>query len=679
MATVTLGPTGLAIDGGPCANQDFLINQAGPYGNLVQILMDQRLVGMTEWDYDDWGLEVDRHMPMRANTARNGNITQTKHFRYDVAYDGLLNQDLGRDIMPEFGDYTNNQTLLSSCGLPQVKGLSSTGNMNPEICNPGLDGPMPSVGLEWYGRTATGVRLPIPPLCTGHYLNKEEFGTVLAAVLRSVKNATAMAFRVLQYRWLISQSRYNGVAMRGEIKDGMTKLIDQPGIFKPYKFGYVPTHWGSAAWFASMIQYSEIPRAKSITVSLPPAILEKYKQDYMRANGFNLWAEAQNITKNINGYIAQALQETLVYTHPTTGQRIIFEASQNPVYVEVTELGPETGTWEFQEKWVARDSEQNGQIFRRPNPNWGRQCACPGKVLAAIVTVTADDGEKPFYKEPLPNNNPSADIRGIVSRFASGQGVKLNSNLAEFYPSVETTTILTGLEAQIYLLDPANRRAAAAGMNCDTIASNLKNSWFGGFTEIFSQFVANAPRQIANFLLLMPKLDMCSIAPVYCEEPDALPASGDIDPLINPLIKQPVPVPEPVPPPTPTAGTIFMSGQVTRVTAPCTGTKTVSFQLLRKGGSAGALAVTLSATPSAHGGTPPTPINFADGETVKTVSWTIPAWNNTDPDTAAESYVITLTGLDPDSYQTRTICIKPPLCTGVCDVNTGDCNSCGTT
>lgn len=678
MATIALGPNGVAIEGNDtCANRDFLLGQAGPYGNLVNILMDQRLIGMKEWMYDDWGLEVDRHMPMRPNSVRNGNITETRHFKYDLAYDGIMNMDLGRNILPEFADYDIDQKYRDSCGLNTLSSLSSSGNVNAEACNPGLDGPMPTSGVEWYGRTATGVRMPLPPLCTTSFPNKEGFSMVVAAALRAAKNAAATAFRVLQHRWIISQSRYNASPLYTSLGNGQIQLIDSPDLFTANKFGHVPTHWGSAAWFASMIQYSEIPDAPNITVSLPPAILEKFKQDYMRSIGFNLWSEAQNITRDVNGYIVQALEESLRYTHPTTGQKITFVASSNPIYVEVKELGPEKGTWSYQEKWVKRDSEQEGQIFRRRNPNWGRQCACPGSILAAIVTVTADGGGKPFYKEPLPNNNPPADIKNIFAQYAGRNGIQLNSSLADFYPSTETTTILTGLEAQAYILDPANAKARAAGSACD-VASNLKNAWVGGFTEIFSQFVAVAPREIAHFLLRMPKMDMCSVAPVFCDEPSIVPAAGEIDPQINPFYKNPELVPDPVPAPTPAAGEVYMLGKITRVTADCTADKAVSFVLQRFGGTYGAITITIAGTPSTHGGTPPTTVTFADGDEFKTVTWDIDDWNNTDPDTANETFNLTLTGLAADGYNVRQICIKPPLCTSACDDDTTGCTSCGT-
>lgn len=678
MATLIVGPNGVTQDGDTaCAKQDYLIGQGTPYGALLDIVNDQRLTGITEWNYDGWGLDIDRHMPMRANTAANGNITGTRHFQYDVGYDGIMNMALGRNIFPEYGEFDVNRKFRDSCGLATITGLASTANINAEACNPGLDGPMPSVGKEWYDRTATGVRMPIPPICIPTFTNKEEFAGVVAAVLRAVNNATETAFRVLQHRFIIEQSRYNAAPLYTSLGNGLVQLIDDPAVFKSGNFGHVPQHWGSAAWIASMIQYSEIPDAPNIYVDLPPAILEKYKQDYLREVGFNLWAEAQNITRNINGYITQALNDTLVYQHPTTGQKITFRASSNPLYVEVKDLGPETGTWAYQEKWVTRPSEQDGSFMRRRNPNWGRQCSCPGTVLAAIVTVTAETAEKPFYTEPLPGNNPDPRVKAMFAQYARGKGLDLNASLAEFYPSTLTTTLLTGLEAQVYLINPANMRAQIAGSNCD-VASNVKNAWVGGFNEKFAQFVSNKPRQIANFLLRMPKISMCSVAPVLCDEAAAVPEAGDIVPQINPFQKDAVPVPDPVPPPTPPAGSVFMSGNRTTVTADCASTKTVKFSLFRQDGTAGAITVTIAGTSTAHGGTFPTSVVFADGEDSKVVSWTIPAWNNTDPDTATESYVLTLTGLDADSWQTRTICVKPPLCPGVCDGDTTGCTSCGT-
>jgi len=393
---IALGPNGIAITGdNSCDNQDFLLGQGLPYGNLLNILQDRRFLGMREWLYDDWGLDIDEHMPMRANTALNGNIMDTNHYRLDIAYDGVMSQSFARNIMPQLADFDVTARFRDSCGLSTFTDIASSGNVNPDICNPGIDGPMPTSGREKYGREAYAVRIPVPPLCVGAFTNKEEFTRMVGAALRAAKNMAATAFRVEQYRWIIKRSRYNAAAISAPMGNGRVQLIAQEGVFTPYKFGHVPNHWGNAPWFARMLQFSEIPKKQSVTVWLPPAILEKYKEDYIRQIGVNIWSEAQNLTRTVNGWQAQALGETLVYIHPTTGQRITFKASQSPIYVEVKSLGPDRGTWGFQEKWVKRPSEQSGQIMRRDNPNWGQQCACPNSVLGAIVSVTAVQAEYP--------------------------------------------------------------------------------------------------------------------------------------------------------------------------------------------------------------------------------------------------------------------------------------------
>lgn len=680
MASIAIGPGGVGVQGEhQCSNNDFLMDQGNPLGGLVNRLISQRITGITTLLYDPIAEAMDEYMPLRESTAER--IDGTNHYHTDVGYTGLMNQSTSKSIMPAMGNYNNQQRFLEGCGIGILKNISSSANTNAEACNPSLGGPMPSVGREAYGREAFVTRLAIPPICFADFVNKEAFYEHLSAILRSSQNATLTLFGVDQLRWMISRTRFNAAPVQVPKGNGSAVLPDSADLFNPFYFNRVPQHWGSPDWFASMLRWSEVPPRQNVRVKLPAAIFRKYKEALAAEFGLNIWEQAENLTKALNGYTRTILNDTLVYQDEITGRKITFEATTNPLYVEVAETGQDAGTWELQEPWITRDSETAGQVMRRPNPNWGRACSCTGKVLAAIITVVADGPDKPFYKETLPGANPDSRLRGLIDEYTRGRGTPVNTTLEQMYPSALTTTMLTGLDAQRYALDPINQRYRDAGYSCDVV-SNLKNTWLAGFHEISAQYVENRPREVANFMLLMPRVSSCVELSVPCQDEQVPAVTGDgFQPLITEPFHQNVPIPAPVDPPTPAAGLIQMLGNSTKVTAPCTGTKTVSVRFRRVGGTAGAISISLAATPTAHGGTVPATVNFADGQTDAVISWTIPFWICPADDTAPEQFNITLSGasLDPDTFTTRSICIKcakncPAECT---NEDTSGCASCG--
>lgn len=678
MAEVAIGPGGYLVGGTPCANNTFLADQNNPLGALKNTLYIQRVQGMQKMLYPPMAMEVDRHMPMRPSSATR--ITGVDDYRIGIGYDGLLNQTQLTDVTPSSSPYTDTRTLLDACQNSRSKGIAASVNGNAEACNPIIDGPMPILGTEGFGRTGRVLRLPIPPICFASFTDKEHFHAGLSATLDAVQNATVTAFAAGQLRWMISQSRFNISPVQVPMGNGQAKLPVSANLMTPYTFGRVPEHYGSFEWFTAMLRLTELPASKDVTVHLPAAIFERYKTDAGANLGINIFEQASNLSQAVNGYNRTILEDSIVYTDRSTGRKVKFVATNTPVYVEVEEIGPNLGSWSFQEPWIFRDSETANQVMPRENPNWGVACSCDGRVLAALVTVSVDGAEKPFAKEPFPVN-PDAGLRDLISRY-NGKGSEVNTTLQQMYPTMVETRIFTGLEAQTWMLDPLNRRYREAGYNCD-VASNIENTWIAGFTKISGVFVSPNPRQVVNFMLRVPTISHCVEVFAPCDDSAVISAAGEVEPLINPYEKQVLPIPAPEPTPDPEVGTVFVIGRGKNILAPCEAdgavNKEVVIKLVRRGGSAGEVTISVAATPTAHADTIPATVVFADGETSQTLTFEVLPWSCVDGVVATEKFDITFSGvdLDEDTTEVYPVCIRCAAnCVDDCGIGDGACLTC---
>jgi len=677
MAEIAIGPGGFNISGAPCTANTFLADQNNPLGALRDTLTIQRVQALETMLYPDMARAVDRHMPMRGSSATR--VDGVVDYKIAVGYDGLLNQTRLTDVTPSASPYTDTRTLLTACAETRTKGISASTNGNAEACNPTIDGPVPIVGTEAFTRRGYVLRLPIPPLCFGAFTNKEKFHDTLGATMQAVQNATITAFAAGQYRWMIEQSRFNGAPIQVSQGNGMAKLPVDAALFSNGTFGRVPEHYGSADWMAAMLRVSELPRNANVTVELPTSIFEKYKLDMAGPIGLNLFEQASNLTNALNGFTRTILNDTLIYQDRVTGRKITFVATNSPTYVEVEETGPNMGAWYFQEPHIFRDSETSGQVMPRENPNYGVACSCDGRILAAIVTITIDGAMKPFAKESFPVN-PDPGLRALINRYAKSRGVEVNTTLAEIYPTMVETNLFTGLDLQVWMLNPLNQRFRDAGYACD-VASNIENTWIGGYTKISGVFVETNPRQVVHMLLKVPAVSSCVELFVPCEDSAVIPAAGEVDPGFIEIPKQALPVPDPVEPETPPTGTVIITKKSTTVTANCTGNgeKTVNIPLRRINGSAGAITIDVAATPTTHANTVPATVTFADGVTTATLTFTVDEWACEGTTQETETFVITFSGddLDPDTFTTHRVCIKcNKACPAECEGDVGGCATC---
>ncbi len=677
MADIAIGPGGFEIGGTPGAANTFLADQNSPLGALKDTLHIQRIGAMKKMLYPPMAEEVDQHMPFRPSTASR--VDGVLDYQIGVGYDGLLNETQLTDVTPSSNPYTDTRQLLTACHDHRSKGLSASTNGNAEGCNPSIDGPMPVLGTEGYSRRGYVLRLPIPPICFTSFANKEGFHDGLIATLDAVQNATVTGFAAGQKRWQIAHSRFNIAPIQQNLGNGSARLPVSADLITPYTFGRVPEHYGSFEYIASMLRLTELPRMKNCTVHLPASIFERMKMDAGAALGVNIFEQAANLSQAINGFNRTVLEDSIVYTDRSTGRKIKFMATMNPVYVEVQETGPNRGDWQFQEPWIFRDSETAGSVMPRENPNYGVACSCAGRVLAAIITVSCDGDQKPFAKEPFPVN-PDSGLRAAINRF-NGAGSKVNTTLQELYPTSVETRIFTGLEAQKWMLDELNERYAAAGYS-KKVASNIENTWISGFCKISGVFVEVNPRQVVNFMLRVPAVNTCVELFAPCEDEVVIPEAGEVEPLINAIPKQVLPIAPPEPEPPAAAGTIFVIGRGKSVVAPCEGddaeNKEVSIKLVRRGGTAGALTVNVSATETDHSDAIPSSVVFADGETVKYLTWDILPWSCVDGVTATEKFDITFSGdVDPDTTVSYPVCIKcNKVCPDDCGVPDSSCLTC---
>ncbi len=677
MGSLSIGPGGIAQQGQHgCSNNNFLADQGNPLGSLLETVTEQRITALTRLRYPSMAKSIDPHMPMRPVTSSR--IDGNKTYNTSVAYENLLNSAGVIDITPSTAAYNNPRQLLTSCGSIREKDIASRANANAEACNPVIDGPLPHVGREEYGRRAYANRLPLPPMCFMDYVNKEAFHMHLAAILDAAQDALVTLWAADRLRWIIANSRYNVAPVQQSGANGKARLPTDPSLFTGFTFGRMPEHYGTADWFATMLRQTEIDPRLPLTVHLPVAIFRKYKEQLIQQIGINIQSGAADLTSAVNGFTRNIQGEALIYQDDIYGRVITFQATTDPIYVEVKETTTGGGEWRFQENIIHRDSETAGQVMARNNPNWGVACACPNSVLAAIISVSAT-GDTPFAMEPLPNDNPATQLNSLIDQYARGKGGSVNTTLGQVYPSAVETVIFTGMEAQVWMLDPINQRYRDAGANCN-VASNVEGTWIGGYTKIGGQFVEVKPRSLVNFMLRMPVTESCADIFSSCEVFQAVDEAGAFDAQTDPHIKQTVTVPEPVAAPEPEAGALFVVGKTTTVTAPCTGTKTISIQVIRKGGSAGALSLTVAGVETEHGGTVPGTVEFADGQTVALLEWEIPAWTCAVSGVqTSESFTLTFSGdLGEGAFTTRKICIKCAVsCPAECEVGTSGCASCG--
>jgi len=675
MAQVSIGPGGFNLGGAPCTTNTFLADQNSPLGALKDTLTIQRVKGLETMLYPDMARAVDMHMPMRASSATR--VDGVVDYRIAVGYDGLLNQTTLTDVTPNRTPYSDVRSLTKYPASNSPTSIAAATNGNAEACNPSIDGPMPVIGHEAFGRRGHVLRLPIPPLCLAAYTNKEKFHDTLAATMNAVQNATITAFAAGQYRWMIANSRFNAAPIQQAMGDGKARLPAHADLFSKNTFGRVPEHYGSADWVAAMLRMSELPRRANVTVDLPTVIFEKYKLDLAGPIGLNVFEQAGNITSALNNYQRTVFNDSLVYQDRQTGRKITFRSTDSPTYVEVEESGPLVGNWYFQEPWIFRDSETANQVMPRENPNYGVACSAPNRTLAAIVTISVDGQAKPFAKESFPVN-PDAGLRSLINRYAKSRNVEVNTTLAELYPTSVETTLFTGLDLQVWMLDPMNQRFRDAGYNCDA-ASNIENTWIGGFTKISGVFVEENPRQVVHLLLRVPAVDNCVELFAPCADSVTIPAAGAIDPGITEIPKQVLPIPEPIVAPTAAAGSIFILRKSTTVTADCLTSKTVTIPLERRGGSLGAISATVAGTPSTHVGSLAGTVAFADGVTTGTLTLTVNAWAAVaNVDQGTENFTITFSGssLAASTFTTHKVCVKQAKsCAGDCAPDAG-CLTC---
>lgn len=677
MAEFIMGPNGLQFGGTPdCSNNLLLGDVTNPGSVLKERLLEQYFKGIKTTRFED--VSVDDLMPMRASTSQR--VGGVDEYRVAVGFDGISNSGGLISAAQPTAAFDLERTFLNRCGTFVSKELAARGNTNAEGCNPVIDGPFPYVGLESMGREPFFLRAPILPLCTQDYVNKDPgvWASVLKQIIQTTIDGNLYRWQLGKMRWAIAHTRFATAPIQVNLGNGRANLPVSPDLFNEFGLGHIPTHWGSPDWFSGMIAESEIPRRQNVTVEIPVAILMKYKEYYIQKYGINLMEGAANTTSAINGYMRTMLDDSLIYRDEITGRTITFKGTTRPVFIEIDETGPAVGTWAFQEKWIVRDSETANQVMPRENPNWGRY-ACYGKTLAALVFVFAD-GEPPFYTEPMPDNNPDARVKEIIASYGGGN---INATLRDLYPSSMEVRLLTGLDAQVHLVDKLNQQYRNAGWTCDKF-SNLENTYVGGYVKIGGVFVENRPREFMVVALKMPNQNnSCVDLSVAAVEPDPVPAAIELNPLDQSEARPAMVIPEPPEPPAAPAGTIQSVGRL-NFKAPCTGTKLATLRFTRVGGSAGALSLAIAGTASAHASGLPVTVAFADGEVNKEVTFTLAAWVCPDADTpVSESFVLTFgpTNLTPGAFATKTVCIhcNTGCATGDCEPIGGSCSACGGT
>lgn len=680
MADYAIGPNGLQFGGTPdCQNNLLGMNVTNPAAVLKERLTEQYFKGISRTKYEDVG--VDEHMPMRGSTSQR--TDGVDEFRVNVSLTGIANNSDGIfNPNPTTGAFNLQRTVFDRCGIATPKTLGARGNTNAEGCNPAIDGPVPIVGLESTGREPYALRAPISPLCTQDFANKHPglFASTLDQMIQVVVDGTLYRWQLHQLKWIISKSRFLASPLQTPTGDGRAKLSASPDLFTQFQFGHIPTHHGSPDWIAAMIRFSEIPQRQNVKVELPVSILMKYKEEYFAKLGFNAFNAAATFSRDLNGYLSSVQNEELVYQDRVTGRKIRFVGTTKPVYVEVSATGPTSGEWYFQEKKILRDSETSNQVMERENPIWGTACSCTGRILAAIVTVSADDGEKPFYKEPMPNNNPDARIRDVIAKYGGGN---VNATLLDLYPTSLEIRLLTGLDAQTYLIEPLNRQYRDAGWDCDKF-SNLENTYVGGYVKIGGVFVENKPRELIQFLLRVPqtKID-CVEFVTPCLDDEEVPDAIDLEPGERKETFPEMDIPAPPSPPEPEEGLIRPLTNQLNLVAPCEGTKKAQLVFVREGGSSGELVLAISGTESEHAANLPANVTFADGELYKVVEFDLSAWACENGESETETFEITYgpenLAEDPAPFTTATVCItcNKGCGTGACPPMGGDCSSCG--
>lgn len=654
MATITLGSSGFSATGDGPSPAFFQDVAAAPYGALREQLGIQHLRNVQAAKFTGAPEAVNRHMPARASTASR--IDGVVDYHVAVGYDNLINTGGLIDVTPSTSAFNVNRSIQGACpGSPTTATIANRASLSSYACNPRISGPTPIVGHEATGREAYTSNLPIPAICFADYTNKEGFYQVLEKTLDAVREGLVNRFAYDRLKWMIGRSRFNAAPVATPAGNGTVSLPDADALFSQNTYGRVPQHYGSPLWIANMLRRTSIPHNIPLTVSLPVSILTKYKQHLFSQFGIDLTTSPGSVSRTISDYQVDVVNGEFAFLDLVSGRRITFKPDTSPVYVEVVSDGPALGEMFFQEMHITRQSETSGQYMPgEPNPNYGRACSCSGRTLAAIVTVTPDNSDKPFYIEGFPAN-PDPGLKSVITRLAAG--AQVNTNLAEFYTTNVRTTIFTGLECQRYVLDPLNQIARERGWQQD-LANNMLNTHMGGFVDISGVFVENKARMFVSFLLAVPpQKDTCVEVLACLDDPTSIAAGGEFE-FGTITETQPLAIPEPPEPTAPPGGALFPSAGSIRFKAPCTGTRVVTIKIRRKGGTAGSKTITVTATPSAHADSVAlaSSVVFAEGETEKTLSITLEAWSTTTA--TSENFVITWGGdLGAGTHGTTTVCV----------------------
>ena len=667
MATITLGSSGFSATGDGESPAFFQDVAAAPYSALKEMLGVQHLKSVEAAKFTGVPMAVERHMPTRAPTANR--IDNVVDYRVSVGYDNLINTGGLIDVTPSTSAFNVTRSIQGACpGSPTTATIASRGSLSSYACNPRISGPTPIVGHEAFTRQAFTSNLPIPAICFGDYTNKEGFYQTLEKTLEAVRKGVVNRFAYDRLKWMIGQSRYNAAPVVTPAGTGTVSLPDSDALFSQNTYGRVPEHYGSPLWIANMLRRTDIPHDVPLTVSVPVAILTKYKQQLFSQFGIDMQTSPGMVSKTISDYQVDVVNGEFTFLDLVSGRRIRFTPDTAPVYVEVVSDGPALGEMYFQEAYVTRASETSGQYMpNQPNPNYGRACSCSGRTLAAIITVTPDNSDKPFYLEGFPAN-PDAGLKSVVARLAAD--AKVNTNLAEFFTTSVKTTIFTGLECQRYVLDPLNQVARSMGWEQD-LANNMLNTHMGGFVSISGVFVENNPRMFVSFLLAVPpQKDTCVEVLACLDDPTSIAAGGEFD-FGTITETQPLAIPEPPEPTAAPGGSLFPSNGSIRFKAPCTDTRVVTLKIRRKGGTAGSKTITVTATPSTHADSVAlaSSVVFAEGETEKTLSITLEAWSTTTA--TSENFVITWGGdLGSGAHGTTTVCVLSNInCPDTCELD----------
>lgn len=684
MANVWVGPEGASFEdiGDLSCAPTTNTSTTHMLGAIQNVLAERFFLG-SQYAKPNF-IDIGRHLSMKPSSS--GQITNTYNYESFIGYTNSANDRRGYiDLTPTKSSKTGNFSTLNACGINVPRSIALSLETNARGCAPGgVDAALPHYAREQYARVAFGTIQHLPAMCTQEFIEKDpkEFVSVFRDYMRAVEDHLRYSHELEEYRWVISQTRYNITAWAQTALDGNAQLVEDESVIQAFSFNQVPNHWGSAEWISQMLKMTALDHTMAMTVPLPVSILLEYKKQLNAQYGIIFMGSPGGFTGDLNKGQVTLYDDSIVYRDLQTGRKLTFTADPNPVYVEVVDEGPEIGEWFFQEMYTTRLSDDSSFVVPGQfNWKYGVQCSCENRTLAALITVSNGTA---FHKEPLPNTPPAELKAAIMDKV---RDFKLNASMAEVWTSTIKFEIFTGLEAEAYVLQPWRDKLIAAGFPCP-VFDNSKNTWFGGRASQGAVYVTDRPRQIVNFLLAIPTQSKCVAAMTACPTPAVAPDPKEITPGERTTEDLQVNVP-PAPEPTPPAeGEIFVLMGNRTITAPCTGTKTFNIGLRRKGGTAGAIAATLTknagestvATVFYDQITVSSPVNFADGVTEGTSVVTIPAMvcGETDVE-ATQLLVIDVAGdISADTYQTITICIRCAEADSCPDANCAPAGGCAT-